>query len=257
MPRLDRNGVAIHYEDRGTGPPVLLSHGFAATGRMWDAQVAALCDRYRLIRWDMRGHGDSDAPSDAGRYSHALAVGDMAAVLDACGVERAVLVGLSLGGFLSLLFHVRWPARVRALVLLDTGPGYRSAAARADWNRYAEQQAQMLESQGPAGLRHSSEVRAEWHRTLAGLPLAARGMLMQTDAAAIDSLPSIAVPTLLVAGADDTDFLPGMAYMAAKIPGARHEIVASAGHGVNVDQPGRVNALLETFLEELPDGRRG
>jgi pimeloyl-ACP methyl ester carboxylesterase len=253
MPSLDRSGVTIHYEDRGIGSPVLLSHGFAATCRMWDAQVAALSERHRLIRWDMRGHGDSDAPSDPACYSHALATGDMAAVLDACGVERAVLLGLSLGGFLSLLFHVRWPARVRALVLLDTGPGYRSAVARGAWNRYAEEQAQLLETQGTAGLRRSSEVRSEWHRTLAGLAPAARGMLVQSDATAIDSLASIAVPTLLVAGADDTDFLPAMAYMAAKIPGARYEIVAGAGHGVNVDQPERVNALLGGFLGTLPD----
>ena len=253
MPTLDRNGVAIHYEDRGTGRPVLLSHGFAATCRMWDAQVTALSARHRLIPWDMRGHGDSDAPPGPACYSHALATDDMAAVLDACGVERAVLIGLSLGGFLSLLFHTRWPARVDALVLLDTGPGYRSSTAREAWNRYAEEQAQMLETKGPAGLRQSSEVRAEWHRTLAGLSPAARGMLVQTDATVIDSLGSIAVPTLLVAGADDTDFLPGMAYMAAKIPGARCEIVAGAGHGVNVDQPERVNALLGAFLDALPE----
>ena len=137
---------------------------------------------------------------------------------------------------------------MRALVLLDTGPGYRSPAARAAWNRYAEDQARALEADGAGGLRRSSEVRVEWHRTLAGLPHAARGMLAQTDAVVIDSLPRIAVPTLLVAGAGDTDFLPGMAYMARKIPGARYEVIAGAGHGVNLDQPERVNALLQDFL---------
>ena len=252
MPELDRNGVAVHYESEGTGAPVLFSHGFAATLRMWDPQVAALADRHRAIRWDMRGHGDSDAPPDPDCYSHALAVADMAAVLDACGVERTVLVGLSLGGFLSLRFHARYPERVRALVLLDTGPGYRSDAARAAWNRYAEAQARELE-RGAAGLRRSSEVHVEWHRTLAGLPHAARGMLVQTDATVIDGLAGIAVPVLLIAGADDTDFLPGMAYMARKIPGARYEVIADAGHGVNLDQPGRVNALLAEFLGGLAD----
>lgn len=253
MPKLDRSGVAIHFEADGTGPPVLLSHGFAATSRMWEPQVAALADRHRAIRWDMRGHGDSDAPQDPACYSHALSVGDMAAVLDACGVRRAVLVGLSLGGFLSLLFHARHRERVRALVLLDTGPGYRSAAARTAWNRYAEAQAQALETDGAAGLRSSSEVHVEWHRTLAGLPYAARGMLVQSDAVVIDSLSSIAVPTLLVAGAGDTDFLPGMAYMARKIPGARYDVIEGAGHGVNLDQPERVNGLLREFLDRLPD----
>jgi len=253
MPRLDRRGVAIHYESAGAGAPLLLSHGFAATSRMWDPQAAALADRHRVIRWDMRGHGESDAPADLASYSHALGVGDMAAVLDTCGARRAVLVGLSLGGFLSLLFHVRHRERVRALVLLDTGPGYRSAVARTAWNRYAEEQARALEARGAAGLRHSSEVHVEWHRTLAGLPHAARGMLVQTDPVVIDSLASIAVPTLLVAGADDTEFLPGMAYMAGKIPGARYEVIEGAGHGVNLDQPERVNALLRDFLSVLPD----
>ena len=253
MPRLDRHGVAIHYESAGAGGPLLLSHGFAATSRMWDPQAAALADRHRVIRWDMRGHGESDAPADPARYSHALSIGDMATVLDGCGARRAVLVGLSLGGFLSLLFHVRHRERVRALVLLDTGPGYRSEAARAAWNRYAEEQARALAAEGAAGLRPSSEVHVEWHQTLAGLPHAARGMLVQTDAVVIDSLASIAVPTLLVAGADDTDFLPGMAYMAGKIPGARYEVIEGAGHGVNLDQPERVNALLREFLSGLPD----
>jgi pimeloyl-ACP methyl ester carboxylesterase len=220
---------------------------------MWDPQAAVLADRHRVIRWDMRGHGDSDAPADPACYSHALGIGDMAAVLDACGARRAVLIGLSLGGFLSLLFHVRHRERVRALVLLDTGPGYRSEAARTAWNRYAEEQARGLEARGAAGLRHSSEVHVEWHRTLAGLPRAARGMLVQTDAVVIDSLASVAVPTLLVAGAGDTDFLAGMVYMAGKIRGARHEVIADAGHGVNLDQPARVSALLCDFLSGLPD----
>jgi len=253
VPRLDRQGVSIHYEDDGNGVPVLLTHGFTATSRMWDAQVAALADRYRLIRWDMRGHGRSDAPEDPASYSHDLTVGDMSAVLDACGIERAVIAGLSLGGFMSMLFNVAHPERVRALVLLDTGPGYKSDTSRAGWNRYAEDSARALEQRGAASLSGSAEVRAEQHRTLAGLPHVARGMLVQRDARAIESLPSIAVPTLLLIGADDKPFLDGMGYMAAKIPNARYEVIDGAGHAVNIDQPERVNAILKEFLGSLPD----
>jgi pimeloyl-ACP methyl ester carboxylesterase len=176
----------------------------------------------------------------------------MGAVRDACGGERAGVAGRSHGGLLYQALHLAPPERVGALVLLDTGPGYRSDAARAAWNRYAEEQAVALERDGAGALSRSSEVRGEHHRTLAGLPRAARGMLVQRDARVIEDLPAIRVPTLLIVGAHDRPFLDGMAYMARKIPGARYEIVEDAGHGVNVDQPARVNALLDEFLASLP-----
>ena len=94
MPTIDRAGVSIHYEDHGSGPPILLSHGYGATMRMWDGQVAAFAERWRLILSDMRGHGQSGDPRDPSAYSQALSVADMAAVLDACGVERAIIGGL-------------------------------------------------------------------------------------------------------------------------------------------------------------------
>ncbi len=81
MPTIDRDGVLIHYDSQGDGDPVLLSHGYGATARMWDGQVAALRDRYRVITWDMRGHGQSDYPEDQALYSERHTVGDMAAVL--------------------------------------------------------------------------------------------------------------------------------------------------------------------------------
>ena len=79
MAKLDRNGVKIHYEVHGSGPTILLSHGYSSTSRMWDGQVAALKDRYRVIVWDFRGHGESDYPADQNQYSEALTVGDMKA----------------------------------------------------------------------------------------------------------------------------------------------------------------------------------
>ena len=109
MPYLERDGVRLYYEDRGAGPAVLLTHGYTATLRMWDPQVAALADRYRMICWDMRGHGASDSPDDPTAYSHEATVADMAALLDACGVERPVIGGRSLGGFMSLVFHLAHP----------------------------------------------------------------------------------------------------------------------------------------------------
>src|SRR3546814_17207287 len=101
MPMLNREGVNIQYEAHGSGPAILLTHGDSATCRMWYGQIAALKDRWRIIVWDMRGHGESDYPQDHAAYSEELTVGDMRAILDACGVERAVIGGLSLGGYMT------------------------------------------------------------------------------------------------------------------------------------------------------------
>jgi pimeloyl-ACP methyl ester carboxylesterase len=129
------NGIEIEYQDGGQGSPVLLGHGYSATGRMWDGQRAALGDRYRVISWDMRGHGRTDSPTDPAQYSAALTVADMRGLLQHCGVERAVVGGLSLGGYVALAFYLAHPEMVRALVICDSGPGYRNAEARAAWNR--------------------------------------------------------------------------------------------------------------------------
>src|SRR5262245_24265467 len=123
MPLLDRAGTGIFYEV--TGPlnnqaerlPLLLSHGYSASGQMWDANLPALAADRKVITWDIRGHGRSGSPDDISRYSEALSVEDMAAVLERADAQRAVVGGLSLGGYLSLAFHLRFPERVAALVL--------------------------------------------------------------------------------------------------------------------------------------------
>jgi len=253
MPYIDRNGVRIHYEDDGRGPALLLTHGYSATLNMWDPQVAALSDRFRVLRWDMRGHGASDSPEDPREYTHAATVGDMAAVLDAAGVERAVVGGLSLGGYMSLEFHLAHPARVRALVLCDTGPGYKKDDARESWNRYAESFASKYEEKGLDALGSSSEVRVARHSSASGLARAARGMLVQHDARVIESLPTIRVPTLLVVGSEDKPFLAGMRYMAEKISGAVHVVIDGAGHAPNLEKSAQFNAVLERFLEGMAE----
>jgi pimeloyl-ACP methyl ester carboxylesterase len=251
MPYIDRDGTRIYYEDRGSGPVVLLTHGYTATLRMWAPQVTALADRYRLICWDMRGHGASDSPDDPNAYSHEATVADMAAVLNACTVDHAVIGGLSLGGFMSLLFHVAHPERVRALMLFDTGPGYKKAEPRAAWNRLAESYAVRFENQGLAALGNSTEVRVATHRSAQGLAHAARGMLAQRDSQVIESLPQITVPTLLIAGSEDTPFLGATDYMAAKIPRATKVVIAGAGHAPNLERPEAFNTAVASFLGPL------
>ncbi len=253
MPHLDRDGVKLWYEADGRGPAVLLTHGYTATSRMWAPQVRALRGRFRLIRWDLRGHGQSGSPDDPSLYSTDLVLADMAAVLDACGVERAVVGGLSLGGYLSLAFHLRHRERVRALMLFDTGPGYRSDEGRRSWNALAERYAQAFEERGLAALGSGTEVHAAQHTSARGLALAARGILGQADATVIDSLPEISVPTLVLWGEKDEPFVKPGEYMASKIPGARRVVVAGAGHAANLDRPDAFNAAVESFLNSLPD----
>ncbi|HTT79020.1 MAG TPA: alpha/beta fold hydrolase [Stellaceae bacterium] len=255
MPAIDRDGVSLYYESHGHGPAVLLSHGYGATCRMWDAQVAAFADRYRLILWDMRGHGQSEAPADPALYSHALSVGDMAAVLDECGEAGPVIVGgLSLGGVFSLAFHLAHPARVRALMLCDTGPGFRNPEARRQWNERALRRADELEARGIGDPVGGAETRLGRHRSARGLALAARGMLTQPNGDLIAALPRIAVPTLVVVGSEDKNFLAAADYMTAKIPGAQKFVVAGAGHAANLDQPDAFNRAVADFLAGLPRG---
>jgi pimeloyl-ACP methyl ester carboxylesterase len=253
MPYLDRDGVHIWYEARGRDehPLVLLSHGYSATGCMWDVQVDALRDRYRVVTWDMRGHGRSDSPDDPGAYSEQATVADMAAILDDCGAASAYIGGLSLGGFMSLAFHYRHPERVDALLLFDTGPGYKNDEARDGWNRNAEKRAEELESRGFQALSQSREVKARNHRSAQGLAHAARGMLAQSDARIIESLPAIAVPTLVLVGADDRPFLAATDYMTKKIASAHKVVIPDAGHASNIDQPAAFDSAVSGFLESL------
>jgi pimeloyl-ACP methyl ester carboxylesterase len=248
------NGIAIEYQDGGQGSPVLLGHGYSATGRMWDGQRAALGDRYRIISWDMRGHGQTESPSDPAQYSAALTGADMRALLRHCGVERAVVGGLSLGGYMSLAFYLTHPEMVRALVICDSGPGYRNAEARAAWNARAHERAAELEAKGLDALAgRSREMREAMghHASAQGLAHAARGMLAQESSAVIDGLATIEVPTLIIVGDQDQPFLAPCEYMAKKIPGARLEVIPGAGHSSNLDQPAIFNRVLSEFLQSL------
>ncbi len=256
MPYLDRAGTRIYYEvtegPQGAGdrPPLLLSHGYGASSRMWRPNVAALAADRTVITWDMRGHGGSDSPDDPGQYSHAACVADMAALLDTAGAERAVLGGLSLGGFVSLEFLLEHPRRVDAVMLFDTGPGYRSDQARQQWNDRAFKTADRLERDGIAALGGSGEPDFG-HRSAHGLALAARGMLAQQDGRVMAGLTSVKVPVLVLVGARDKAFLPAADYVTAKIPGAVQVVVPDAGHVSNLDQPDLFNQAVLEFLGGL------
>lgn len=233
MPTIDRDGVRIAYQGHGGGDrvPLLLTHGFGESARMWEPNLDALSADRPVVTWDMRGHGDSDSPPDQSLYTQPACLDDMAALLDAIGAERAVLGGLSLGGYLSLAFRLSNPMIITALLLFDTGPGFRNDAARQRWNEQALVTASRLEQKG-----------------LAGQARAARGMLTQSDSSVIDSLPSVDVPTLVLVGADDRAFLGAADYVAAKVRGAQRVTIEGAGHIANRDQPAAFNEAVTAFL---------
>ncbi|MGB4862002.1 MAG: alpha/beta fold hydrolase [Tepidiformaceae bacterium] len=251
MATINRDSVNIYYEDHGAGAAILLSHGYSATSRMWEAQVAALKNSYRVITWDMRGHGQSDSPDDPAAYSEAATVDDMAAILKHLGIESAVIGGLSLGGYMSLAFNIAHPGMVRALMLFDTGPGYKNPVAREGWNETSRKRAETFEAKGLDALGSSAEVRVSQHRSAQGLAHAARGMLAQFDSRIIESLDSIKVPTLVLVGEKDQPFLGATDYMAKKIPGATLATIPDAGHASNIDQPVAFNEAVERFLKAL------
>jgi pimeloyl-ACP methyl ester carboxylesterase len=250
MAYLDRDGTRIYYQISGRhneNLPVLLSHGFGATSGMWTRNLGALAAGRRVITWDMRGHGRTECPAQPGRYTQAACVADMAALLDAAGATRAVIAGLSLGGFLSLAFWLAHPDRVAALMLFDTGPGFRSDDARQRWNERATALAGRLEREGLAALGPDGAR----HQSAPALALAARGMLAQQDARVIESLPSITVPVLVLVGSRDEAFLGAADYLAAKIPLPVKAVIPDAGHMSNLDQPDLFSQRVLEFLGAL------
>ena len=249
MPKLNRDGVDIYYEVHGAGPVILLSHGYSATSQMWRGQIEALSKTHTLVLWDMRGHGQSDYPVDPAAYSEAATVADMLAILDVVGAKTAIVGGLSLGGYMSLAFHLAHPERVRALLIIDTGPGYRNDEAREGWNLTALNTATRYETKGLGNLATGTpEMRMSHHRNADGLAKAARGMLTQRNPGVINSLASITIPAMVLVGADDKPFLAAADYMAAKIPGAVKVVIPNAGHAANIDQPEAFNSAVTDFL---------
>jgi pimeloyl-ACP methyl ester carboxylesterase len=243
--------VRIHSEVTGEGPAVLLTHGFAASSHMFATTAPALATDHTVIVWDMPGHGRSEASDDTTEYSVPRFVDEMLHLVDEAGAERAVFLGHSLGGYLSLELVLAHPDRARGLVLVDTGPGYRNDQARDGWNRMATRYAEDLETKGLAGVPGGEELSASAHSSATGLAIGARQVLTQQDSHVIDGLPSIEVPTLVVVGDEDEPFLKGSHYMASKIPNATIAVIQGSGHAPPVSHSDEFNTVLRTFLERL------
>lgn len=252
MPTQTLNGFEIGYTVAGTGPAVLFTHGYQASAAMWEPQSAGLQDAYRVITWDIRGHGDSGIADDPALYSQELMLEDMLALLDHLAVDRAVLVGHSLGGFASLRFLLAHPERVRGLVLFGSGPGFRDPDARQRWNDMADRFASSVEAKGLDILQRAGrEVSEARHRSPTALAHAARGILKQHDSNVMDALGDISVPTLVIVGTEDERFIGSSEYMAKKIPAAEIAYVEDAAHAANLERPEAFNEALRGFLDAI------
>jgi 3-oxoadipate enol-lactonase len=257
--RLTVNGVNLAVDARGDGPAILFIHGYPLDHTIWSAQLEAL-DGWRRIAPDLRGMGQSDAP-DLG-YSMATYASDLAALLDTLGVERVVLCGLSMGGYVAFEFLRRWRDRVSGLVLIatragpDTAEGKRArdaAAAQAREGGAGVIADAMLPKMLAPGAPDALVARV--HALIAATPVpgivgALGAMRDRPDSTSL--LPTLAgLPALVIAGGSD-QLMPvsEMSAMAAAIPGARLAVAPGAGHLPTLETPSVVTDALRTFLAQ-------
>ncbi len=265
--KISLNGTSLHVEDAGDprGSPVVFVHGFPFSGAMWQPQVAAVSPRYRAVTYDLRGMGRS-AVGD-GQYTIEGHVDDLIALLDHLGSTSPVIVGLSMGGYVTLRAVERHPDRFRALVLCDTrseaddDPGkLKRAAGVAGVKRdgsAAFAAAFVPAVFAPASLTANPEAVSLIRDTIAATPpLAIAGQLLAM-AGRTDTTPSlgrIAAPTLILCGELDAVTPPALSQaMHERIPGSRLEIVPDAGHLSNLENPGYFNGCLLDFLAGIGD----
>lgn len=255
MPKVNVNGIELYYEISGQGYPLVFLHGFSSTHQMWQSQIPVLSKDYRFVIYDARGHGQSESPITVDKYSADIVVEDLYQLLGILGIEKAVIGGLSMGGYESLRFYLTHPEMVTALILMDTGPGYRNPAHRDEWNQRQEKLAKQLETRGIEVLAENAPTEARREIMLkqnpVGLAHMSRTVVAQHDSRVIDSLDEISVPTLILVGENDTPFLPAAQYMTRKIPGAEQIIIPDAGHASNIDNVEVFNKAVLDFLQKL------
>lgn len=258
MPSTDVNGLRIAYRRAGSGPPVVLLHGFICDSRVWRPQIEGLSRDFDVMAWDCPGGGESsDPPED---YTMSQFADCLAGFLDEIGVPSAHLVGLSWGGTLIMEFNRRFPERVRSVVLAGTYAGWTGSLGR----EAAEQRlARCLgESEKPADewvpqwvpeafsssapkelLNEYAAIMSDFH------PVGFRAMSRAVTPDFRDALSQIEAPTLLIWGDDDSRSpLSNAEMIRESIPGARFVVIEGAGHVSNMEQPERFNAEVRGFV---------
>ena len=278
MPLLTTDdGVKLHYEEAGRGTPLLFVHEFAGDARSWEPQLRHFARSFRALAFNARGYPPSEVPEDLSRYSQERARDDIRAVLDALGIARAHIVGLSMGAFATLHFGMRYPER--ALSLTIAGGGYGAHPAQyAQFQADARANAALIRDKGMAHFaatygRGPTRVQleekdprgfAEYLAQLAGHSAAGSANTMEgyqgrrpSLYALTEEMKRIPVPTLILAGDEEEPCLEACLLMKRCIPAAGLAILPRSGHAINLEEPALFNRLLGDFLHRVEAGRWG
>lgn len=256
------NNIDLAYDDHGMGPPIIFLHAFPLNRGMWEGQIVALLNerQNRLVAPDWRGFGESAIGEDVSTME--LFADDIAALMDELGMQKAILCGLSMGGYVSFAFLRKYPQRVSGLILANTRPDADSEEGRANRAKVAA----LVMSQGVEAIadlqvprlladntrQQHPEVEARVRQMVAaanpqGIAAASRGMGQRVDST--DILPHITCPTLVIGGEHDQIVPPAVAQQyAAQIPAAELAIIPHAGHLSNLEQPESFLQVVSSFL---------
>jgi len=269
------DGYQVYAEAHGSGVPVVLSCGLCTTAENWRPQVAPfVAAGLRVVLWDYRGHGRSDAPDDASAYTLEKVVDDLDRVLAwAAPGSPAVVGGLSFGGLASLHLALARPERVRALLLIDTGPGFKKPEAQARWEAMVDRTASFAETRGMRAFveGRSSATAVGLHPERPAARAAADAIAAQVPhgiahfarrvagpaSPVIDQLGRIEQPALVVVGEKDDAYQAASEVLAQRMPRARRVVIPGAGHLVNLDEPEAFDREVLRFLRELGIGTGG
>ncbi len=266
-------GVSLHVEIRGSGPPVLLLHGFTGSSRSMRATAESLGPEFRSVCVDLVGHGRSEAPSRPDAYAMERCVAQLDALLDALALPRVHLLGYSMGGRVALSLCAAHPERVSSAVLVGATAGIEAPEQRAARRRSDEALAARIEERGVAsfvddwmrqplfasqrrlGVAALAAARAQrLENRPHGLAHSLRGMGTGAQASLWGRLSGIRVPICLVVGEEDAKFRAIATALEERLPEARLEAVRDAGHAVHLEQPRAFATLTRRFLAECGQG---
>ncbi len=265
--RIRIDDIELYVERAGSGPPLLLLHGFTGSADEWAGLIPRLTGLREVIAPDLIGHGRSSAPADPARYTMEQCVVDLLALLDSLGHERVELLGYSMGGRVALQLAAAAPGRVRSLILESASPGIEDEAERAARAASDDALAARIERDGlewfvdhwaalplfasqaalPAAERAALRER-RLRGTALGYANSLRGMGAGRQSSLWDRLPELTMPALLISGELDVKYVAIGERAAALLPAARHAIVRGAGHTVHLEQPEAFADLVVGFL---------
>jgi pimeloyl-ACP methyl ester carboxylesterase len=269
------DGVRLKYDVTGSGQTIIFVHEFAGDMRSWEPQMRHFARRYRCVAYNARGFPPSDVPETVGAYSQARAADDIKVVLDAVGADTAHVVGLSMGGFATLHFGFRHPARARSLCVGGCGYGAESDQrqrfqAEADgiakilaadgMAKFAETYAHgptrvQFENKDPRGFAEFKRMLAE--HSAVGSANTQLGVQRERPSlyTLVDEMKKLAVPTLIITGDEDWPcLLPGI-LMKQNISSSALVVMPNAGHAINLEDPGEYNRIVGDFLSTVESGR--